>query len=121
MRQSREPHRGSRWSAWVVFLSRILAKRSGSARGSSPLPRRRGPPRPAPRSGSMPELFRASRLDPTHPGSSATLGTRALVYNTDFRNLLGYDDHQPLPRTGRLLLAKTREFYATFHRDNAFR
>ena len=28
---------------------------------------------------------------------------------------------QHLPRTDRLLLAKNREFYATFHRDNAFR
>jgi hypothetical protein len=43
------------------------------------------------------------------------------VYNTDIRNLLAYDDHQHLPRTDRLLLAINREFYATFHRDNAFR
>ena len=40
---------------------------------------------------------------------------------TDFRNLLGYDDYQHLLRTDRLLLAKNREFYATFHRHNAFR
>jgi hypothetical protein len=52
---------------------------------------------------------------------SLSLTLLARVYNTDFRNLLGYDHHQHLPRTDRLLLAKNREFYATFHRDNAFR
>ena len=35
----------------------------------------------------------------------------ARVYNTDVRNLLDCDDHQHLPRTDRLLLAKNREFY----------
>ena len=69
----------------------------------------------------MPGPFRASRLDPTHPVCSLSLTLLARVYNTDFRNLLGYDDHQHLPRTDRLLLAKNREFYATFHRHNAFR
>jgi hypothetical protein len=45
----------------------------------------------------------------------------ARVYNTDVSNLLDYDDHQHLPRTHRLLLAKNRESHATFHRHNAFR
>ena len=39
----------------------------------------------------------------------------------NIRNLLNYDDRQHLPRTDRLLLAKNRELYATFHRHNAFR
>jgi hypothetical protein len=45
----------------------------------------------------------------------------ARVYNTYVRNLLGYDDHQHVPPTDRLLLAKNWEFYAAFHRHNAFR
>lgn len=45
----------------------------------------------------------------------------ARVCNTDVRNRLDYHGHQHLPRTDRLLLAKNGEFYATFHRHNAFR
>ena len=51
----------------------------------------------------------------------------ACVYNTYdlcptyVRDLLGYDDDQHVPRPDRLLFAKNRKFYATFHRHNAFR
>ena len=52
---------------------------------------------------------------------SLSLTLLARVYNTDFRNLLGYDHHQHLPRTDRLLLAKNPGTLSTFHRHNAFR